>query len=364
MKKIGIGLVGTGFARSTQAPAFKLYSEIAELVAVCSGHFENARKMADEFSMAHACRTAKELVALNEVELVVITSPPVEHHEATIAALQAGKHVICEKPMAMNATEAREMNEAALARPSQLSIIDHELRFNPTWRRMKELVADGFVGNVFHVTFTVATGFRHSAQRPWNWWAQSSAGGGLLGALGSHAIDALRWLFGDIESVAATVATMVPGRVDNATGEMRAVETDDYCAFLVRFAPSEGRVVHGVVTLSAVFASGGKNQIAIAGDRGTLILEADETLLGASGYGATLEDLSVKDPAREISSIPGNIWARSFYHLAGATLGALGNGRSTVDGAASFTDGWRCQQVIDAVQRANSTAKWESTLLE
>ena len=364
MKKIGIGLVGTGFARTTQAPALKLYSDRAELVAVCSGKFENAQKMADEFSMPHACRTAVELVALSDVDLVVITSPPVEHHGATLEALKAGKHVICEKPMAMSATEAREMNEAALARPKQLSIIDHELRFNPTWRKMKELVEGGFVGNVFHVSFTVATGFRHSAQRPWNWWAQRSAGGGLLGALGSHAIDALRSLFGDIESVASTVATMVPARMDAATGEMRAVETDDYSAFLVRFAPRDDRVVHGVVTLSAVVASGGKNQLLIAGDRGTLILEADETLLGASGYGATLEDLSVKDPASEISSIPGNIWARSFYHLAGATLEALGNGRATVEGAATFHDGWRCQQVIDAVQRANSTAKWESTLLE
>lgn len=364
MKKIGIGLVGTGFARTTQAPVLRRYSDSAELVAACSGSFENAQKMAAEFSMKHACRTAAELVALDEVDLVIITSPPVEHHHATLAALEAGKHVICEKPMAMNATEAREMNEAALARPQQLSIIDHELRFNPTWRRMKKLVQDGFVGNVFHVNFTVATGFRHSAQRPWNWWAQRSAGGGLLGALGSHAIDALRSLFGDIESVASTVATMVPERADPATGKMRAVETDDYSAFLLRFAPREGHVVHGVVTLSAVVASGGKNQLLIAGDRGTLILEADETLLGASGYGATLEDLSVKDPALEIESIPANIWARSFYHLAGATLEALGSGRSTVEGAATFTDGWRCQQVIDAVERANSTAKWESTLLE
>jgi predicted dehydrogenase len=319
--------------------------------------------MAEEFSIPHACRTASELIALSDVDLVVITSPPVEHRHATLAALEAGKHVICEKPMAMSATEAREMKDAALARPAQLSIIDHELRFNPTWRRMKQLVADGFAGNVFHVNFTVATGFRHSAQRPWNWWAQRSAGGGLLGALGSHAIDALRWLLGDIESVASTVATMVPGRMDTAAGKMRSVETDDYCAFLVRFAQREERVVHGVVTLSAVIASGGKNQIVIAGDRGTLILEADETLLGASGYGATLEDLSVKDPARDIPSIPGNIWARSFYHLAGATLDALLKGSSTVEGAATFADGWRCQQVIDAVNRGNSSAKWESTLL-
>jgi predicted dehydrogenase len=169
----------------------------------------------------------------------------------------------------------------------------------------------------------------------------------------------LRWLLGDIESVAATVETMVPSRVDPTTGKMRAVETDDYAAFLLRFARRSGRIVHGVVTLSAVFASGGRNQIAIAGDLGTLILDADETLLGANGYGTPLQDLSIADPAHGNTSIPGNIWSRSFYHLAGATLESLSNGRSMVEGAATFEDGWRCQQVIDAVQRANESKQWE-----
>jgi predicted dehydrogenase len=152
MKKIGIGLIGTGFARTTQAPAFKLYDEAASLVAVCSGNFENARKMAHEFAIPNACRSYTELLALDEVGLVVISAPPVEHHRVTLAALAAGKHVMCEKPMAMNAAEAFEMKESAEARPGQLSIIDHELRFNPTWRRMRDLVSEGYVGDVFHIT--------------------------------------------------------------------------------------------------------------------------------------------------------------------------------------------------------------------
>ena len=358
MSKIGIGFVGSGFARSTQAPAFRLYPNAA-LVAVCSGSFENAKKMAEEFAIPHACASYEELISLDGVSLVVISAPPNVHHPAAMAALAAGKHVICEKPMAMNATEAREMTEAALSRPAQLAIIDHELRFNPTWRRMKGLIDDGFVGELHHVSVMTAAGFRHAAQRPWNWWAQKSAGGGLLGALGSHVIDALRWLFGDIESVASTVATMVPARRDPATGEMRAVETDDYCAFLLRFAPRGGRHAFGVVTLSALFASGGRNQIMIAGERGTIILEDDETLLAGEGFNAPLADLSVQDPAREVTGIPGNLWARSFYHLAGATLEALQEGRGLVEGAATFTDGLRCQEVIDAIHSSHEKQRWE-----
>lgn len=358
MSKIGIGFVGTGFARSAQAPAFQKYEESA-LLGVCSGSFENAKKMAEDFGMPNACRSLEELLAIEAISLIVISAPPHEHHRCAIAALEAGKHVICEKPMAMNAEQSLEMTKAADARSSQLAIIDHELRFNPTWQRMKSLVDEGALGEIYHVNVNIASGFRHSAQRPWNWWAQKSAGGGLLGALGSHAIDALRWLLGDIDAVSGIVATMVPARVDAATGEMRAVETDDYSSFLVRFVPKRSKVTLGSVTLSAVFASGGKNQIAIAGERGTLILDNDETLMFGNGLNTPLEDVSVADPAHDIDGVPGNIWARSFYHLAGATLRTLGSGQSQVEGAATFLDGWRCQQVIDAVHRSHQSRRWE-----
>lgn len=356
-EKIGIGLIGTGFARSAQAPAFQL-CDGAELVAVCSGQHENAVKVASEFKIKHACESYEQLLALEEVSLVVVSTPPYLHHPITIAALNAGKHVICEKPMAMNSGEAREMAELAASKPSQLAIIDHELRFNPTWRRMKELVDSGFLGDLHHVNVTIASGFRHSALRPWNWWSQKSAGGGLLGALGSHAIDAVRWMFGEIAAVSSTVATLVSERKDSKTGEMKPNETDDYCSFLVRFAPQESRVSHGVIQLSALYSSGGKNQVSAVGSSGTLVLDGEETLLGAIGYNHPFEDMSLADRAREISVLPDNVWARSFYHLARETAQALREDRTEIAHAATFADGLHCQEVIDAVQRSHAEQRW------
>lgn len=355
--KIGIGLVGTGFARSTQAPAFSV-CEGAELLAVCSGRFSNAQSVAADLGIPHACEDHNQLIALEDVDLVVVSTPPYLHHEITLAALKAGKHVICEKPMAMNAAEAREMTELAASRPNQLAIIDHELRFNPTWRRMKELIDGGFVGEIHHVNVLISSGFRHSAQRPWNWWSQKSAGGGLLGALGSHAIDALRWMFGDIEAVCSTVATMVPERKDPATGEMRPNETDDYVSFLVRFSPQDGVSRHAVVVLSALFTSGGKNQITVVGSKGTLVLDGEETLIGAAGFNHQFEDMTLTDRAREIAIVPDNIWARSFYHLARETVQALREGRTEIAHAATFNDGLLCQEIIDAVLRSHEEQRW------
>lgn len=355
--KIGIGLIGTGFARSAQAPAFQV-CEGAELVAVCSGRYDNAVKVAEENLIPNVCESYEQLLDLPEVSLVVVSTPPLHHHRMTLAAIEAGKHVICEKPMAMNAGEAREMYERAIARPGQLAIIDHELRFNPTWRRMKELVDAGFLGDLHHVNVNISSGFRHSAQRPWNWWSQKSSGGGLLGALGSHAIDAVRWLFGEIDAVCSTVATMVPTRKDPVSGEVRPNETDDYCSMLVRFSPQDGRTAHGVITLSALYASGGKNQITAVGSNGTLVMDGDETLIGAIGFNHQFEDMSLVDRARGISVIPDNIWARSFYHLARETVQALREDRTEIAHAATFLDGLHCQQVIDAVLSSQERQQW------
>ena len=355
--KIGIGLVGTGFARQAQAPAFQI-CDGAELVAVCSGQYENATSVATEFKIEHACENYQSLIVLEDVDLVVVSTPPHLHHPITLAALDAGKHVICEKPMAMNSLQAAEMVARAAACPHQLAIIDHELRFNPTWRRMKELVDGGFLGELYHINVTIASGFRHSAQRPWNWWSQSSRGGGLLGALGSHAIDALRWMFGEIESVLGTVETIITERKDARTGEMKPNETDDYVSFLVKFAPHAGRAAHGTVLLSALFASGGKNKLTAVGSNGTLMVDGDEELLGAIGYSQQFEDMSLVDRALEIALIPNNIWARSFYHLARETVQALREGRGEIAHAATFTDGWHCQQVMDAIHRSSDERRW------
>lgn len=356
-EKIGVGLIGTGFARNAQAPAFKM-CDGATLVAVCSGQHENAIKVASEFAIEHACASYEQLLALEDVSLVVISTPPYLHHPIALAALQAGKHVICEKPMAMNAAEAREMSALAATFPSQLSVVDHELRFNPTWRRMKELVDGGFLGDLHHIQMTIASGFRHSAQRPWNWWSQKSAGGGLLGALGSHAIDAVRWMFGEIEGVSSTVATMIPERKDAKTSEMKPNETDDYVSFMLRIVTPSGRIAHGTILLSALYASGGKNQVTAVGSNGTLVLDGDEMLLGALGYNHQFEDMSLADRALEISVIPNNIWARSFYHFARETVQALREERTEIAHAATFLDGLHCQDVLDAVMQSQAEQRW------
>src|SRR5437868_13500256 len=107
---VGIGIIGTGFARRVQIPAF-LADGNAVIASVASGSIDNARETATESGAAHFTNDWRETVSHQDVDLVCITTPPVLHREMTLFALENRKHVLCEKPMAMNVSEAEEMTE-------------------------------------------------------------------------------------------------------------------------------------------------------------------------------------------------------------------------------------------------------------
>src|SRR3954467_12599516 len=123
-KTIGIGIIGAGFARTTQIPGFK-NCEGARVIAIASARRQHAEEVAREFSIPHVEDDWRGVVARDDIDLVSIVTPGVTHHEMTLAAIDAGKHVLCEKPMAMNADEAREMFERA-REAKVLALIDHE----------------------------------------------------------------------------------------------------------------------------------------------------------------------------------------------------------------------------------------------
>ncbi|MFN2499266.1 MAG: Gfo/Idh/MocA family protein, partial [Pyrinomonadaceae bacterium] len=111
-KPIGIGIVGAGFARTTQIPGFKNCTD-ARVVSIASRNRENAEKVAGEFGIEHVASDWRELVQRDDVDLVSVVTPPATHMEITLAALAHGKAVLCEKPMAMSAEEAKQMSEQA-----------------------------------------------------------------------------------------------------------------------------------------------------------------------------------------------------------------------------------------------------------
>ncbi len=346
---IRVCVIGTGFGTAVQVPGFQAHPD-TEVVAIVSAREARAREAAERFGIPYAFTDYRDALALPEVDLVSVVSPPVFHHRQTLDALAAGKHVLCEKPMAMTAAEAREMTEA-LARAGRVGMIDHEFRYNPGRHYFKQLVEEGYLGDLLYVNcVTFSPALRPEAGRPWGWLFTSEAGGGFLGALGSHTIDAIRWWFGEIVAVTGFTETQVRERRDPASGEMRPVTADDAYGFLARL--ENGVRVHVASWMTAGAGEGAR--IEAVGTKGMLVLDAANNLSGARD-GAALAPLA--PPAElfrhDLGVSDGRVLP--FVKLVDRLVAGI---RSGVSPDPAFPDGLAVQQVLDAVRAPASDAAW------
>ena len=343
---VRIGVIGTGFARRVQLPALRLVPG-ATVTAIASGSVERARAVAAEFAIAHAFGSGEELARASDVDLVLVSSTPDCHARQAIAALEAGKHVLCEKPMALDAGQAARMVEVAERSPG-LARIDHELRYEPNRVAALRLLRDGAIGPLLHMELVLRPYLRgdgrpQAADAPWTWWYDAARGGGILGAVGSHLIDLCRfWTGSEVVEVSGRTATLVPTRLDEG-GVPRAVTADDYASCVLRLASG----VIATITLTTMSGHGPGHFAQLTGRDGTLVLTG-ETRLEVGRPGAPLADVSAADELWERTT-PNNMWARSFVRLMRDLVAEL-EGRPATGAAATFRDGWAVQRVMDAVR--------------
>ncbi len=350
---IRVGVIGASFAKAAYLPALRHVPD-AEVVALASARLESARATAEAFDVPHAYDDWQAMLREHAFDLVCIATPTDTHAPMALAALEAGAHVLCEKPTAMDADEARAMRDRA-AELKRITMMGHELRFNPNRRRIAELVASGAIGEIRHAHISnVTPGWADPAARPkGDWWSLAERGGGRLGANGSHQVDLLRWWFGEVTSVLGRVETMVADRVDKATGEPWTATADDFVHMVLR----QQRSAHSDVLMSGVARHTMNNVTQIFGSEGTILLaNADERLLLATP-GGEFEDVSVVDPNAELEGVGKGIWNVSFVALMRALCGAVRDGRPPREGA-TFEDGWRNQAVLDAVKRSHAERRW------
>ena len=330
-------------------------------MAIASAHRENAEAVAREFGIENVESDWHGVVARDNVDLVSIVTPVVTHCEMTLAALDYGKAVLCEKPMAMNADEARRMIDRAREK-GVLALIDHELRFLPGRIKAHEILSRGEIGKIKHAQLTFRSDSRADVNRPWNWWSDIKKGGGALGAIGSHVIDGFRWLLGtEVSEVFCNLATHVRERKDEA-GILREVTTDDEANLLLRFADSdltEGAT--GNVSMSMVEACKPEHRLEVFGSRGALMVEEGGELWQSKVGEGKWRRVEVN----QIAIAPGlrdSGWARGFTAFSQKIVDALREGKTTVEGAATFEDGYRTQLVLNAARKANDKGCWSAVV--
>jgi predicted dehydrogenase len=344
---VRVGFIGSGFARRVQLPALPFVPG-TKAVAIASGHRANAAAVAREFGIARVYDDGAELARSDDVDLVVISSTPDTHARYAIAALEAAKHVLCEKPMAIDGYEAAQMVAASQQHPDRVAWIDHELRYEPNRRRARELIRSDAIGELRHIELSLKPYLRGDGRpqtfdAPWNWWFDAARGGGILGAVGSHLIDLCRfWTGGEITYVAGLTETFVTQRTDE-TGSARPVTADDFASCVLRTA--SGAVA--TITLSTVAHHGGGHLGQVTGSAGTLLLTG-ETKLELGKAGGPLEDISAPDDLSETMR-PSNMWARSFVRLLRDMVRVIQRDQPQGE-PATFRDGWQVQRVLDAVR--------------
>lgn len=353
-EKVGIGVIGTGFARKVQLPAFA-GCDGAEIVSIASGSAANAESTAKEFGARHFTADWRETASHPDVDLVCITTPPNLHKEMTLLALEHGKHVLCEKPMAMNAVEAGEMLVAA-KKAGVLALIDFELRRQPGRQRAYAMIREGEIGKIRHAKWNFRAPHRGDASLPWNWWSDIKQGGGALGAINSHIIDSFNWFLDtEVSSVFSQLQSHVKQRPYN--DGIREVTTDDEANMLLRFADSDfAEDATGLVSVSMVEQPEYLNRLEIFGTEGAIRIDHRGELFIAKNAENEWKVVDV-DLGSAVAGAADTGFSRAFRVLAPQIINAIRSGQTNIDQAATFEDGLRVQRVLDAARESNTTGQ-------
>ena len=350
---IRVGTIGASFAKAAYLPALSTIEDV-ELVAIASARMSSAQSAADQFNIPNVYDDWERMLSEHEFDLVCIATPVKYHAPMVLAALKAGAHVLCEKPMAMNSDESKQMLELAEEK-SLIHIMGHELRFNPNRQKIKQLIEDGYIGDVRHVNIVnISASMGDPASRVENdWWSLESEGGGRLGANGSHQIDLLRFWLGDIASISGQVRTLVPNRIGKDTGNPWIATADDECNFTAEM--KNGAVVSVFMSGAARHTIGNHTQI--FGSEGTILLSNDDEKLLVAKAGDDYQDMSITDPNADLDGIGKGIWNVSFVALMQELTAAIREGRDLHNGA-TFEDGLKTQIAMDAVRQSSEERRW------
>ncbi len=246
MKEVRIGMIGYGFMGRThtnaylQSPRFFPTEHRPVLKAVCARNKDKAQQFADRWGYESVETDWRELLKRDDIDAVDICTPNNLHREIAVAAAEAGKMILCEKPLAMNSAEGETM-VAAVEKAGVANMVWYNYRRVPAVTLAKQIIDSGKLGRIFHYRanflqdWTISEDVPQGGTATWRLDVQA-AGSGVTGDLLAHCIDTAIWLNGSINNVTAMTETFVKERVHAETGEKRPVGIDDACAFLCRFA--------------------------------------------------------------------------------------------------------------------------------
>ncbi|MGY0389937.1 Gfo/Idh/MocA family protein [Nocardioides sp. WG-D5] len=380
---LGVGMIGYAFMGAAHSHAWRSAHRFFDLPltprmqVVCGRDATRVAEAATRFGWEESATDWREVIARDDVDLVDVCTPGDTHAEIAIAALAAGKHVLCEKPLANTVAEAERMAAAAAeaAERGVRAMVGFTYRRVPAVALARKLVADGRLGELHHVRAQYLQDWLADPETPLSWRLdKTKAGSGALGDIGAHVIDLTQHITGDrIREVAGMLETFVKERpvaeassgLSATAGEGRGpVTVDDTAVFLARFAGG------AIGSFEATrFATGRKNaiRIEINGSKGSLAFDFedmnvlhfhDATLPDTEGGFRRIVVTEPEHPWLEGWWPPGHGlgYEHGFTHQVVDLVRALGEGAEPTP---SFADGLQVQRVLAAVETSSDTRTWQ-----
>jgi predicted dehydrogenase len=352
VEKIRVGIVGTSwFAENMHIVNLKAHPG-ADLVAICGRNRARAGEMATKYAIPQIFSNYHEMFAHGHLQAVVIVTPDDLHYPVSMAALEAGLHVLCEKPLAMNAAQAKAMLEKAQAAGvKHMSYLNN--RRLPVYQYTHQLIEQGYIGKCYQINI------RYDAD--WGpdfmWAFDNKRSNGILSNFGSHVIDLARWFVGDITHVAGELSAFI----NRTAPDGQPVDlANDAAVLLLRFANG----AQGCIQLSAVAKTGNEahqQHIILNGEEGTL--EVRSAILGnTTGIRGIRKGENefhpIETPAELFGANPPTDsverWLRNG-DTDGPFIDTILYDRVS---APSFYEGYKAQQVIDAVKESHQQGRW------
>ena len=282
-KSIGVAVAGLGFGESVHLPALSVSPHLRPVAL-----WHPRRERLDAATTVHGLTGYVEwdaLLADPQVEAVIIATPPSPRFELARQALEAGKHLLLEKPVALNAELVRELQRLAIARGLSVGV-DFEYRAVPLFMQAARMLASGAIGIPWLVKLDWLMSSRADSGRAWNWYSESSQGGGVIGALGTHAFDLLSWLLGPVVDVRAFNSISIPER-PHPQGGTAPVDAEDVSLVQckLQWLGQAEQLLPAQITLSSVARNGRGCWLEIYGSGGSLVLGSENQKDYVHGFG-------------------------------------------------------------------------------
>ncbi|MDB6051898.1 MAG: oxidoreductase, N-terminal:oxidoreductase, C-terminal [Pseudomonas sp.] len=278
LPQLGIGLIGTGFMGRAHAMAFRNVSAAfalpvqLRLAALADADAARATRCASDWGFDHAHSDWQQLISDPEVDIIAITTPNHLHYPMAMAAVEAGKTVYCEKPLAVSLAQADDMRNAA-KKAGVVTRVGYNYQHNPIIGLARQMIESGELGQIVSFQGEFSEDFMADPASPWSWRCEEAHAGGALADLGSHLLALARHLMGDVEAVCADANTVHPQRPATVgSREKRFIAVDDQTHALLRFASG----ARGTFS-SSWLKHGYKNHLAfeISGTRGTIAFDQE-----------------------------------------------------------------------------------------